>query len=217
MDANPEDKLSEAHLAELDEETARHQKELEAEVGAVAEETGSSTRAPRRRAAKKKATAALEGADSSTDAEEEPCLDTESEADEERVYRVEAILDVRTKRRQKEYLIKWEGYPSSDNSWEAAKNISAKLVAEFEAGREAASEGQENATPNLEQAKGKAQAKGHQDRLATELDDLLESGEEEETTAPPKQQRESAQRRAARGSRRQAQLMEDIDDILDSD
>ena len=31
------------------------------------------------------------------------------------------------------YLIKWEGYPSSQNTWEAAENVFAKdIIAEFE-------------------------------------------------------------------------------------
>lgn len=35
-------------------------------------------------------------------------------------YYVERILDERMNDGQLEYLIKWEGYPDSENSWEAA-------------------------------------------------------------------------------------------------
>ena len=40
-------------------------------------------------------------------------------------YEVEQILSHRTFGRQKQlqYLVKWKGYPSSDNTWEPAENI----------------------------------------------------------------------------------------------
>ena len=37
------------------------------------------------------------------------------------------------KRRVVQYLIKWLGYPEEANSWEPAKNVSAALIADFEA------------------------------------------------------------------------------------
>lgn len=40
-------------------------------------------------------------------------------------YEVEAILESRRHRRQLQYLVKWLGYPDSDNQWVAAKDISA--------------------------------------------------------------------------------------------
>ena len=39
------------------------------------------------------------------------------------VYVVEAILDERRRRGKLEYLVKWEGYPWSENSWEPAENV----------------------------------------------------------------------------------------------
>ena len=48
-------------------------------------------------------------------------------------FNIEEILDVRVKRGQKEYLLKWEGYDSSQNTWEPARNVDApELVAAFE-------------------------------------------------------------------------------------
>ena len=38
-------------------------------------------------------------------------------------YRVEEILAHRTRKRQKQVLIKWKGYPNSFNSWEPASNL----------------------------------------------------------------------------------------------
>lgn len=36
------------------------------------------------------------------------------------IYVVESILDVRMRRGEKEYLIKWEGYPDTENTWEVS-------------------------------------------------------------------------------------------------
>jgi len=38
-------------------------------------------------------------------------------------YKVEEILDERQIRNQKQYLVKWLGYPSSENTWEPTKNL----------------------------------------------------------------------------------------------
>jgi transposase InsO family protein len=38
-------------------------------------------------------------------------------------WEIETVLAERTHRRRKEYLIKWKGYPDSDNSWEPASDI----------------------------------------------------------------------------------------------
>ena len=54
--------------------------------------------------------------------------------DGEEEYEVEEILGHRMHRPKKQYLIKWKGYPSSDNSWEDATNVHAQdLVAEYNA------------------------------------------------------------------------------------
>jgi len=45
--------------------------------------------------------------------------------EDEEEYEVEAIINHRRHghRRQLQYLIKWKGYPSSDNTWEAAEDV----------------------------------------------------------------------------------------------
>ena len=51
----------------------------------------------------------------------------EVEGDEE--YGVEKILDGRLWRKQKQYLMKWEGYPDSENTWEPAVGLKHALEA----------------------------------------------------------------------------------------
>jgi hypothetical protein len=54
--------------------------------------------------------------------------------DGEEEYKVEKILDMKQKGRGRKmhYLIKWKGYPTSDNSWEPAENVQAKdLIKEY--------------------------------------------------------------------------------------
>ena len=49
-------------------------------------------------------------------------------------YEVEQILSHRTFgcQKQLQYLVKWKGYPSSDNSWELAENLHAnELIQEY--------------------------------------------------------------------------------------
>ena len=57
--------------------------------------------------------------------------------DGEPEYEVEKILDRRGRHPNFKYLVKWEGYPDSDNSWEPINNLrNAKdLIEEFEATR----------------------------------------------------------------------------------
>jgi hypothetical protein len=50
--------------------------------------------------------------------------------DGEEEYQVEEIIDERTNRRKKQYLIKWVGYPASENKWVNAKDIHAKELLE---------------------------------------------------------------------------------------
>ena len=48
---------------------------------------------------------------------------------------MEKIIDSKHKGRGRKlhYLIKWKGYPTSDNSWEPAKNLNAEeLIREYE-------------------------------------------------------------------------------------
>lgn len=56
----------------------------------------------------------------------------EDESEEE--FKVERIIDKRkTKRGKMEYLIKWEGYPDEDNTWEPEENCECKeRIEEFD-------------------------------------------------------------------------------------
>ena len=55
--------------------------------------------------------------------------------DGEEEYKVEKVIDVKQigKKHKWHYLIKWKGYPTSDNSWEPENNVqgSKKLIEEF--------------------------------------------------------------------------------------
>ena len=55
--------------------------------------------------------------------------------DGEEEYKVEKIINSKHKGkgRKLHYLIKWKGYPVSDNSWEPAENLNAEeLIREYE-------------------------------------------------------------------------------------
>jgi len=55
--------------------------------------------------------------------------------DNEEEYKVEKILDIRQfgRRRKKQYLVKWKGYPDSDNEWVDKMNVHAPdAIREFE-------------------------------------------------------------------------------------
>ncbi|MEO0683466.1 MAG: reverse transcriptase domain-containing protein [Cyanobacteria bacterium J06649_11] len=54
-----------------------------------------------------------------------------TEAIEDDIYMIEEILKMKTKRRKRYFLIKWEGYPHSENTWEPEENIDSQLVKEF--------------------------------------------------------------------------------------
>src|SRR6266567_3381825 len=52
--------------------------------------------------------------------------------DDEEEYTVEEIIDKHINRQKKQYLVKWEGYPASENSWVNAKDLHAdKLLEEY--------------------------------------------------------------------------------------
>ena len=61
---------------------------------------------------------------------------------EEHEFEVDRLLDTRTVRGVKQYLVRWKGYSAFDDSWEPASNLAnaAAKVAEFE-GRSRASRG----------------------------------------------------------------------------
>lgn len=52
--------------------------------------------------------------------------------DDNEVYDVEKILELRlTEDGQKEYLIRWKDYDASEDSWQAADDISAAALHKF--------------------------------------------------------------------------------------
>ena len=70
-------------------------------------------------------------------------------------WEVEKILDMRTQRSQKQYLIRWKGYSSAHDSWEPWENINAPLLmAEFEKQRSAQKDGGAQEQSNV-QKRGK--------------------------------------------------------------
>ena len=53
--------------------------------------------------------------------------------DDHKQYRVKEILKSRKCRCRIQYLVKWEGYPHEDNTWEPSKNLNKakETIAEF--------------------------------------------------------------------------------------
>ena len=72
--------------------------------------------------------------------------------DGEEEYEVEKIIDMKQMGRGRKtyYLVKWKGYPTSDNSWEPQENIHAdELIKEFQ-----------NRTLKINKDKGRRKIKG---------------------------------------------------------
>jgi len=62
--------------------------------------------------------------------------DDESGATEEEEYEVEKVVDKRIHKGKVEYLLKWKGYSSDDNTWEPEDSLECpELLEEYERNR----------------------------------------------------------------------------------
>ena len=55
----------------------------------------------------------------------------EFDVSEEDVYIAERIVDSRKRKSKREYLVKWEGYPSDENTWQKAGDLPSELLDEW--------------------------------------------------------------------------------------
>jgi len=78
---------------------------------------------------------------------------------EDNQYTFEAILDHRTVRRKREFLVHWEGYSDTEDSWEKEVDIDPEMVKAYL--EELAVETQQNTTPSPKLRKGKSARTPH--------------------------------------------------------
>lgn len=62
-----------------------------------------------------------------------PENDNGTTEEEEEIYEVEKVVDKRFHKGKVEYLLKWKGYPSEENTWEAEDSLECpELLQEYE-------------------------------------------------------------------------------------
>jgi len=117
--------------------------------------------------------------DEKADQKEEEAAEEDGENGEDEEYTVAGILQERTYRNKQQYLVRWEGYGSDDDTWEPAANVAhcTDLLAEFK--RKKA----EEQAAVLAELDGDAGEEGDE---GEDNEDDAEVSEEEEEEAKPK-------------------------------